>query len=243
MPMNFDLAAMARISGVFCETGTFYGGGVIQALDAGFRRIASIEVDPRNQAVAREKLAEHPLSNEAEIELLLGDSAERMDQLIAFARASGSPHPVFWLDAHTHLFEDGGATEGVACPLEQELAAIDAAFGGRAIVLIDDLRIIGKDSEPIRGRRQRLLAAWRLLLRPERFTEMIRPGWGGRVSLLSLLRSAVGDHDVSLRLLDGVERRDVACVYPSSLHAGLFGHPGVRSPTESAPSATPRLAG
>lgn len=223
MPINFDLSSFAKVSEVFCETGTFHGDGVLYAIESGFKKIASVEISKINQNVAKERINADPRSQGVVLDLILGDSQQGVLNLIDFARKNNAPNPVFWLDAHTHRFENGAVTDGNPCPLLSEIEAINNAFAGQAIILIDDLRIIGAHGLPPRGLERRLKAAYNALFHPDALVNMIKPGWAKSVNLLSVLRLASACNDVSFRLLDGIEPMDVLCVYPGNLHETLFG--------------------
>lgn len=198
------------------------GSTVIKALEAGFKNIATVEVSKANQDQAKKNIGDHPLSKTANIDYILGDAANEISRLVEFAGELEAEHPVFWLDAHTHTFEDGTKTEGAPCPLISEISAINAGFKGEAILLVDDLRIIGAKGNPPRGVKSRIQAVLNAAFNPDALLSMIKPGWGKSVDLLTVLRLAMEPHDMSFRLLDGVENMDVLCVYPSNLHEALF---------------------
>lgn len=223
MPINFRLDRFADVSDVFLETGTYKGNGVIKALEAGFRSIATVEISSKNQAAAKKAVDALPVSAEVEIEYILGDAEHHIGRLCSFAKARKAESPVFWLDAHTHIFEDGARTEGNSCPLLAEIDAINAAFDGSAVVLIDDLRIIGSQGAPPLGAWNRVKAAKAAIFSPNRLIKMIKPGWGRSVDFLTVMKLAARPQNVSFRLLDGVEPMDVLCVYPTKLHKTLFG--------------------
>lgn len=223
MPINFSLAPFAKVSDVFCETGTFHGDGIISAIDAGFKKIASVEISKVIQDIAKNRVSEVLQSKSADIDFILGDSEEKIVSLIQFAKKNNSQNPVFWLDAHTHHFEDGTVTDGKACPLLSEITAINNAFSGEAILLIDDLRIIDAMATPPHGKLNRLRAASNALMNPDALVSMFKPGWGKSVNLLTVMRLASDPMKVSYKLLDGIEPMDVLCVYPGGLHEALFG--------------------
>lgn len=222
MPINFSLEQFTQVSDCFCETGTYLGNSVIKALEAGFKNIATVEVSKVNQDKARKRIDEHPMSKAAHIDYVLGDAEQNIIRLVEFAKSHEAKHPVFWLDAHTHVFEDGTKTEGNPCPLVSEISAINQGFNGKAILLIDDLRIVGAKGIPPRGVKSRVRAACNAIFNPDELLAMIKPGWGKSVNLLTILRLAMEVPDMSFRLLDGIESLDVLCVYPSELHEALF---------------------
>lgn len=223
MPINFSLEPFARISDVFCETGTYHGNAVIKALEAGFKKIATVEISRINLDIAKKRIAEHPLSKEAHIDYVLGDAEKNIGRLVDFAKLNEVMYPIFWLDAHTHVFKDGTLTDGNPCPLVFEIAAINLAFNGKAVLLIDDMRIVGAKGAPPHGVVGRVQAARNALFDPNALISMIKPGWGKFVDLLTILKLAMEVPDVSFRLLEGIEPLDVLCVYPNELHESLFG--------------------
>lgn len=196
---------------------------MIKALEAGFKNIATVEVSKVNQEKARKRIDEHPMSKAAHIDYVLGDAEQNMIRLVEFAKSHEAEHPVFWLDAHTHVFEDGTRTEGNECPLISEISAVNQGFNGSAILLIDDLRIVGAKGVSPRGLKGRVRAACNAIFNPDELLAMIKPGWGKSVDLLTILRIAMEAPDMSFRLLDGIEPLDVLCVYPGKLHEALFG--------------------
>ena len=75
--------------GVFVETGSYTGGGIATALDAGFKRVLSIEIQPSYHQMCKKKFNERK-----EVELILGDSALKLGEVI-----KGIDEPItFWLD-------------------------------------------------------------------------------------------------------------------------------------------------
>lgn len=130
MPINFDLRPFANVSHCFCETGTYKGSSVIKALEAGFSKIATIEISDENLLEAKSRIKTHPSSSAAHIEYILGDAEDKLADLINFAQEAGTDHPVFWLDAHTHVFEDGTLTGGNPCPLLTEISEIKKPLKG-----------------------------------------------------------------------------------------------------------------
>ena len=222
MPINFDLKPFATISNCFCETGTYLGSSVVKALEAGFTKIATIEISKKNQLEAKCRIKNHPSSSQATIEYIQGGAAAKIGQLIEVDRITDDKYPVFWLDAHTHVFNDGTRTGGNPCPLLTEIRKINEAFRGQAILLVDDLRIIGGSATPPRNIQRRLMAAAKALFNPDALLTTLKPGWGKSVDLLDVLRLALDVPDVSFCLLDGYESKDVLCVFPNELNQLTF---------------------
>jgi hypothetical protein len=81
---------------VFIETGTYEGGGVAAALEAGFPKVYSIEIAPRLYQIACKHFEGDP-----RVTLFLGDSSIRMREILNEVTVPAT----FWIDAH--LPQDG----------------------------------------------------------------------------------------------------------------------------------------
>ena len=57
------------------------------------------------------------------------------------------------LDAHTYVFEDGSRTHGKPYALEEESGSTNYAFHGNALLLINDLKIIGSNIKTLERKR------------------------------------------------------------------------------------------
>jgi len=121
---------------VLVETGTCLGE-MVRKCRRRFQRIYTIELSEQLAAEAAKRLA-----NYSHVEVLQGDSADLLPQVVAQLNEPA----VFWLDAH---YSGGMTAKGVTeCPLERELRAI--ALGGRRhhVILIDDARLMGQGDFP-----------------------------------------------------------------------------------------------
>jgi hypothetical protein len=116
---------------VFVETGTFRGDGVQRALDAGFKKVQTIESDLglHEKATARFFHDARVWTYCGPSETLLEVLCERIDK-----------PAVFFLDAHW-----SGWGEPTPLPLLGELRAI-ATRPYKDVVIIDDMRLMGKKS-------------------------------------------------------------------------------------------------
>jgi hypothetical protein len=122
---------------VLVETGT-YLGEMIEASLPHFDRIFSIEIDPKLHQEARRKFAGHP-----KVELLLGDSAQVLPQLLKEPALDGPT--LFWLDGH---FSGGVTGKGSTdTPIMAELKALLLAKRENDVILVDDLRLFGTHPE------------------------------------------------------------------------------------------------
>jgi hypothetical protein len=121
---------------VLVETGTFEGE-MPRKVCADFDRIHTIELDPALAAQAAERLRRW-----AHIEVLVGNSAERLPEVLGRLREPA----LFWLDGHY----SGGKTARADkdTPLADELAAIARHGVAGHVVLIDDARCLGAGDYP-----------------------------------------------------------------------------------------------
>lgn len=114
---------------IFVETGTYWGDGVQQALDAGFKTIYSIELGDELYDRCVERFKDRP-----NVHLLHGESYLVLEDLLPLLN-----EPItFWLDAH----HSGGDTVmgKYNTPLLHELDAIGRHHIKTHTILIDDLR-------------------------------------------------------------------------------------------------------
>jgi hypothetical protein len=146
IPQN-DLAAKTLlkevlskyVGDVFVETGTYYGNGVALALECGFKRIISIEINPNKVAYNKERFAKE--IDEKRVEIIEGDTALLFPGIIG--KIDETEKAVFWLDAHW----DGYGPQGIeVCPLIRELRAIARHPNKNHTILVDDRRLFGVES-------------------------------------------------------------------------------------------------
>jgi hypothetical protein len=121
------------ISPVFFETGTYLGETCITACDLGFERVITIELFKEQQDKAMKNCYGY------DIEFHLGKSVNIMESILPNINS----RITFWLDAHISSNQNPMGTD--ENPLMQELDIIKN-FSKRNdnIILIDDLRILGK---------------------------------------------------------------------------------------------------
>ena len=108
---------------LFFETGTYMGDSVQDALDVGFERVISIEVEERfyDHCVQRFK----PLHYWNKINLFLGSTEDNIEKLI---QEHVDERTMFWLDAH-----DTGS------PYKTEIEAILKHKRNDHVIIIDDI--------------------------------------------------------------------------------------------------------
>lgn len=119
---------------IFVETGTQNGHGTQIALDCGFKKILTIEID-HEQVLRTSKRFEKEIE-EGIIEIIEGDTFKVFGDVLKKVDKQAT----FWLDAHW----DGGPTKGeYKCPLPFELELLLDHPIKTHTILVDDKRIIG----------------------------------------------------------------------------------------------------
>ena len=128
MPTNSKTLKLFSYNSVFLETGSYLGDGIQSALDAGFKRIISIEISEEYYNGCKKKFKGHK-----NVEIILGDSSEVLASTI-----DKIEEPItFWLDGH---YSGGDMPRGkYLSPLLQELEVIKHHPVKSHTVLVDDL--------------------------------------------------------------------------------------------------------
>ncbi len=124
---------MDNMSHYFFETGTADGDAVRLALQCGFEKIFTVEIDP--VLYAKNILRYKKYIDEGRVFMFLGDTFELMPEIIANHIDKSC---TFWLDAHQD-FGPGGVKK---CPLIEELEYIKSSPLEHKL-LIDDRRMFG----------------------------------------------------------------------------------------------------
>ena len=121
---------------IFIETGSYYGDGIQQALDEGFKTIYSIELSPELYQECKKRFCDN-----FNVHLILGDS----QYVLADILKNIDRKVTFWLDGH-HC---GGnsATGEQRFPLIFELDAIKGHYIKEHTIIIDDLRCFSVPGE------------------------------------------------------------------------------------------------
>lgn len=120
---------------VFIETGSYVGDGIQAALDAGFKQVLSIELSPFYYEHCKKRF-----KGNKKVRLFLGSSIDVLPRLLKVINT-----PVtFWLDAHYSGGDTAKAKQDV--PILEELEIIKYHVIKTHTILIDDIRLIGKDS-------------------------------------------------------------------------------------------------
>ncbi len=137
MTLKIDL--IKNDNKVFIETGTFNGGGVINALNEGYQKIISIEIyDPMYQECLQKFEGE---IRSGRVQLHHGDSSVIIGKIV-----SQIDEPItYWFDAHDQSMNGGGVGK-LKCPiiveLEQIIANRPSELRKKDVILIDDMRLI-----------------------------------------------------------------------------------------------------
>lgn len=117
----------------FLETGTFKGDCVQVALDAGFSKVLSCELNEELYLAAVERFKDEP-----RVKIYHGDSADCLAQMI---QDSEGMHCTFWLDAHASGPLKGGKSGGT--PVLDELKTIQNTGVQTHTIFVDDTRLFG----------------------------------------------------------------------------------------------------
>lgn len=119
-----------NLSPVFLETGTNVGLGVLEAINAGFKKIISIEIEPDFVNIVNEKFIHSGQYPEINFQFYLGNSKLLIPEIIE----NIDEQITFWLDGH----------EFYQIPLLDELIAIKNHKIKNHIIMIDDVRMFDK---------------------------------------------------------------------------------------------------
>lgn len=114
-------------STIFFETGTHHGDGVLKAIELGFNKILSVEIDQDYYLECYDKFIEEII--QGKVHLFFGDSNAWMDHMLKLIKEP----TLFWLDGHPDGI-DGN-------PLWGELESIKKHNIRTHTILIDDIPI------------------------------------------------------------------------------------------------------
>lgn len=122
MPISSAVLKKLKRGCVFIETGTYEGDGIATALDVGFEKVISIELDADSVRRARARFVGKPVT------ILYGDTAKLLPDVLADLCEPAT----FWLDAHPVGWS----------PVMAELAAMAVANIREHTILVDDRRLM-----------------------------------------------------------------------------------------------------
>lgn len=118
---------------VFVETGTYLGDTVRLALDFGFEKVHSVELNKELYDNAVEMF-----KDDDRVKIWHGDSA---DVLLSIVKEIGNEPATFWLDAHASGPLTGGKSGGT--PVVDELKSIGESSYKEHTIFVDDTRLFG----------------------------------------------------------------------------------------------------
>lgn len=120
----------------FVETGTHVGNSVQLALDCGFEKIITMEINPEKVESAKQRFSKE--IEDGKVTILQGDTVKTFPEALKLL----DDRATFWLDAH---WDDGPQGEYL-CPLPIELEEIQKTSIKNHTLLIDDRRLFGVDN-------------------------------------------------------------------------------------------------
>lgn len=126
---------------IFIETGSFRGDGIDLAMQAGYERILSMDIDGANIATCQERFEfipddDKPAKN-GHISLVCADSATGLLKLMKYVNEPA----MIWLDAHSQLFDDEPPSDN-PFPLLKELEQLKKHTIRTHTILIDDILML-----------------------------------------------------------------------------------------------------
>lgn len=121
-----------QVQNIFVETGT-YKGEMIDFVEDKFEKVYSIELDKILFDDATQRF-----SGNTNIKVLLGNSGEKIREVITELHQPA----LFWLDAHGT--GPMSISNGIHCPIREELEAIFSQKNSNHIILIDDVRLFDR---------------------------------------------------------------------------------------------------
>jgi hypothetical protein len=127
--LNNDILSKL-VNPVFFETGTNTGLGVICAIQCGFKKIYSIDIEDRYYEMAMNNFLNNNSYSDVNFNFYLGDSGSMMDEILV----NINEKITFWLDGH----------EFYKIPLVNELESIKNHKIKGHTILIDDIRMLSK---------------------------------------------------------------------------------------------------
>ncbi len=121
MPITVAVLKGLKRGSLFVETGCEIGEGIAAALEAGFEKVISIELDEFNALHAQLRFGRQPVT------VIRGDTVDMLPKVLAELKEPAT----FWLDAH-----------GTFSPVLEELQHIAASGIKEHTILIDDRRLM-----------------------------------------------------------------------------------------------------
>lgn len=137
LPPNRNLLAEFKGENrILVETGSYRGDGIQLALEAGYERVYSIDIDSESTKFCKSRFNLYQ-SPDPRINLITGDSAEVLWDVV-----NGIDHAMtFWLDSHWQMLENTEPGEH-PWPLLYELGQIAKHPIKTHTIIIDDILIL-----------------------------------------------------------------------------------------------------
>jgi len=134
MPLTNQTLKSFKHGNVFLETGAHFGDGINEALNVGFNKIISIEIEQKFIDMCNNRFSNEVASGR--VQIIKGDTLKIMGEIIVNIN-----EPItFWLDAH---WDNDGEHGEKLCPLFEELGFIKNHPIKNHLILIDDMRCMG----------------------------------------------------------------------------------------------------
>lgn len=129
MPLSLTLLKYLKNykNGIYLETGFLEGDSSLRALELGFEKVISIELDEQRIKKGKTRLKKYIDNNR--LEIVHGNSAEKIESVL-----ENNPNiKVIFLDAHHYT-----KSEDLSAPPEKELLVIKKFYNKNYFLIIDD---------------------------------------------------------------------------------------------------------
>lgn len=129
-----EVIAKYKNNDIFLETGSYKGGGIEVALNAGFDLVLSIEIHDKYHEICKDRFKQH--IEDEKVQLYKGDCLSVLKEILP-----NIDEPItFWLDAHIDW--ECGVFGKTPSPLIYELQMIKELSPCKThTILIDDMRV------------------------------------------------------------------------------------------------------
>lgn len=138
--LSFDHLKRYGVGSIFVETGTYRGDGIKQALDFGFQKVYSCDINQELLEYSRARFV-----GDGRVQIMDMDSCDFLDALIGDVVYPGgyfqNDRVTFWLDAHRSGPLPGGKNGD--CPLVPELNIIGKSQRKDHTIFIDNKALFG----------------------------------------------------------------------------------------------------
>lgn len=145
MPINFDIKKFKKDSSVYIETGFFKGGSASKALESGFTKIHSCDINESFLEEGRKNFSNE--ITEGKLNLHFGRSTDVLKTILSSLQEKA----VFFLDAHDITYENTDQKlweDKDNCPILDELEIIQSHGIKDHTIIIDDIRMFDYGCTP-----------------------------------------------------------------------------------------------